>query len=94
MEFGFSEYYAIGLLVVFVIKAVAVNRDARIRAYNLYLNTSIFLLIAIFLSYQFYKDGLYTGIAAVALGGLAIGKYFYDMEVSNQPDEDQDKEEL
>ncbi len=93
MELSFKEWCAIGLMTLFLLKALAVNQSARIQAYNRYLNTLMFLLGLSFLSYAFYQDGLYTGILAVLLGGMAIGKYFYDMEVSDPPeDEQQDRD--
>lgn len=91
MGLTFAHYYVMGLMALFLLKAFAVNRNARIRAYDLYLNTGVFILIAIFLAYQFWKDGLYTGIFAVCLGGLAIGKYFYDMRLFDKKQREQDK---
>lgn len=90
MELSFKEWCAIGLMALFLIKAIAVYKSARIQAYNQYLNTLVFLLGLVFLSYSFYRDGLYMGILAVGLGGLAIGKYFYDMAVSDPPEDEQE----
>lgn len=88
MEWGFEHFYAIGLLVFFLLKAALVNRYQVIRAYNLYLNAAAFLGIAAFLGYQFWQDGLYMGIVALGLGGMAMGKYVMDMQVSKREEDD------
>ncbi len=92
MNFSVEQYYALGLMLLFLLKALLVSRNATFKAYNLYLNAGFFLLIAVFLAYQFWKDGLYTGLIAILLGGLAMGKYFMDVQSSNH-EEDQDHQE-
>jgi hypothetical protein len=92
MNLTVEQYYAMGLMVLFLLKALLVSRNATFRAYNKYLNAGFFLLIAVFLAYQFWKDGLYTGLIAILLGGLAMGKYFMDVQGSSQ-EEDQDHKE-
>lgn len=92
MNFSIEQYYALGLMVLFLLKSLLVSRNATVKACNLYLNAGFFLLIALFLGYQFWKDGLYTGLIAILLGGLAMGKYFMDVQSSSQ-EEDEDHNE-
>jgi predicted membrane protein len=89
MGLSIEQYYALGLMLLFLLKALLVSRYTTFQAYNLYLNAAFFLLIAVFLAYEFWQDGLYTGILAIVLGGLAMGKYLSDMQAPRE-EEDQD----
>lgn len=90
MALGLEHYYALGLLVFFLAKGLLVRKSGFINEYNLYLNIGAFALIAVFLGFQFWQDELYTGILALVLGTLAMGKYFLDMEREGSGEEDQD----
>jgi len=77
--FGLEHALVTALLVLFLLKRLLATQVAIIANNYHFINLCFFLLIAIFLSYQFWIDELYTGIFAIFLGCLAFGKYYYDV---------------
>lgn len=79
MELGFKHYFVIILALLFLLKKVLSNRFTLIDENHHFLNLLFFMAVAVFLGVQFWLDGLYIGLLALFLGGLAFGKYYYDV---------------
>lgn len=77
MEFEWKHYFVIGLLFLFVLKALLGNQSF-IKQNIHFINLLFFLIIAGYLTHEFYQKELYAGLIAIVLGVLAFGKYFID----------------
>jgi hypothetical protein len=65
---------ALGLIFFLFRKSAFVSKYWRITQAILYVN------VLLLLCNHFYAKGQWMSIAAVALGGMAIGKYFWDAQ--------------
>lgn len=72
------NYIIISIIILLFALKVILAKHPTIKKYNLIISFLLFLLIAIILAVEFWKNNIHIGVVAVLLGFIAFSKILYD----------------